>query len=62
MIKQFGTRLNALGKQQSPKNKGLLIVVRDENETLQEAFDRTGKPGSREDYKTLFVVGVSVDR
>ena len=59
MIKQFGTRLNALEKQYSPKKKGLLLIARDESETLQEAFDRTGKPGSREDYKILFVVGVS---
>ena len=59
MIKQFGTRLNALEKQYSPKKKGLLLIARDESETLQEAFDRTGKPGIREDYKTLFVVGVS---
>ena len=59
MIKQFGTRLNALEKQYSPKKKGLLLIAKDESETLQEAFDRTGKPGSREDNKTLFVVGVS---
>jgi hypothetical protein len=61
MIKNFGTRLNALEKEYSPKKKGLLLIARDENETLQEAFDRTGKPGSREDYKTLFIIGVSVD-
>lgn len=60
MIKQFRTRLNALEKQCSPKNKGLLLIARDENETSQEAFDRSGKPGSREDYKILFVVSVSV--
>ena len=60
MINKFGTRLNVLEKQYSPKKKGLLLIARDENETLQEAFDRTGKPGSREDYKFLFVLGVSV--
>jgi hypothetical protein len=60
VIKQFGTRLNVLEKQYSPKKKRLLLIARDENETLQEAFDRTGKPRSREDYKVLFVVGVSV--
>ena len=62
MIKKFGTRLNVLEKQYSPKKKGLLLIARDENETSQEAFDRSGKPGSREDYKILFVVGVSVKR
>jgi hypothetical protein len=36
------------------------LISRNENETLQEAFDRTEKPGSRKDYLTLFVVGVSV--
>ena len=62
MIKNLGTRLNALEKQYSPKKKGLLLIGRDKNETSQEAFDRSGKPGSREDYKILFVVGVSVKR
>ena len=60
MIKQFGTRLNALEKQYSPKKKGLLLIARDESETLQEAFERSRNSGRREDYKILFVVGVSV--
>jgi hypothetical protein len=62
MIKKFGTRLNVLEKQYSPKKKGLLLIARDENETSQEAFDRSGNLGRREDYKILFVVGVSVKR
>ena len=62
MIKQFGTRLNALEKQYSPKKKGLLLIARDESETLQEAFERSRNSGRREDYKILFVVGVSVKR
>jgi hypothetical protein len=33
-----------LEKQYSHKRKGLLLIARDENETLQDAFDQTGKP------------------
>ena len=49
----------ALEKQYSPKKKGLLLIAKDESESVQEAFERSGNSGRREDYKILFVVGVS---
>ena len=60
MNRQKEQRLNALEKKYRPEDKGLLLIAKHENESVQEAFDRSGKPGSREDYKILFVVGVSV--
>jgi hypothetical protein len=60
MSKRYAKRLHALEKQYSPQRENLLLVSKDESETVQEAFDRSGKLGRREDYKILFVVGVSV--
>jgi hypothetical protein len=60
MNRQQEKRLNALEKKYRPKEKGLLLIAKDERESVQEAFDRSGNPGKREDYKILFVVGVSV--
>jgi hypothetical protein len=60
MIKQFGKRLNALEKQYSPQKRNLLLISKDESETLQETFDRSEKPGKVEDYKILRIIGVSV--
>ena len=59
MNRQQEQRLNALEKKYRPEDKGLLLIARDENETSQEAFERSGNSGRREDYKILFVVGVS---
>ena len=59
MNRQQEKRLNALEKKYRPEEKGLLLIAKDESESVQEAFDRTGKPGIREDYKIIFVVGVS---
>ena len=54
-------RLKLLEDSVAPKKKKLLLIAKDENETAQEAFDRSGNPGKREDYKILLVVGVSAD-
>ena len=62
MNRQQEKRLNTLEKKYRPEEKGLLLIAKDESESVQEAFERSGKPGSREDYKTLFVVGVSLKR
>ena len=59
MNRQQEKRLNALEKKYRPKEKGLLLIAKDESESVQEAFDRSGNPGKRQDYKILFVVGVS---
>ena len=61
MNRQQEKRLNDLEKQFEPQRKNLLLVAKDENETVQEAFDRSGNPGRKEDYKVMFVVGVSVE-
>jgi hypothetical protein len=60
MNRQQEQRLNTLEKIYRPEEKGLLLIAKDENDTVQEAFDRSGNSGRREDYKILFVVGVSV--
>ena len=60
MNRQQEKRLNALEKKYRPKDKGLLLIAKHENETVKEAFERSGNSGRREDYKILFVVGVSV--
>ena len=59
MNRQQEKRLNALEKKYRPEEKGLLLIAKDESESVQEAFDRSGNPGKRQDYKILFVVGVS---
>jgi hypothetical protein len=60
MNRQQEQRLNTLEKKYRPEEKGLLLIAKHENETIQEAFKRSENPGKREDYKILFVVGVSV--
>ena len=62
MNRQQEQRLNALEKKYRPKNKGLLLIAKHESESVQEAFERSENSGRREDYKILFVVGVSVKR
>ena len=57
MNRQQEKRLNDLEKCLAPRKKKLLLVAKDENETVQEAFERSGKPGNREDYKIIRVVG-----
>jgi hypothetical protein len=52
--------LNVLEKKYCPEGKGLLLIAKHENVSVQEAFERSGNSGRREDYKILFVVGVSV--
>jgi hypothetical protein len=59
MNRQQEQRLNALEKKYRPEEKGLLLIAKDESESVQEAFERSGNSGRREDYKILFVVGVS---
>ena len=59
MNRQQEQRLNTLEKIYRPEEKGLLLIAKDESESVQEAFDRSGNPGKRQDYKILFVVGVS---
>ena len=49
-------------KKYRPEDKGLLLIAKHENESVQEAFERSGNSGWRKDYKILFVVGVSVKR
>ena len=61
MNRQQTKRLEVLEDSLVPEKKKLLLVAKDENETVQEAFERSGKPGVRDDYKILFVVGVSAD-
>lgn len=60
MNKQYEQRLNALEDRLAPEKKNLLLVSKDESETVQEAFDRSGKSGKVEDYKILRVIGVAV--
>ena len=55
MNRQQEKRLNALEKKYRPEEKGLLLIAKHENESVQEAFERSGNSGRREDYKTLFV-------
>ncbi len=62
MNKQYEQRLNALEDRLAPEKKNLLLVSKDESETVQEAFDRSGKPGKVKDYKILRIVGVSVKK
>jgi len=59
MNRQQEQRLNTLEKKYRPEEKGLLLIAKHESESVQEAFDRSGNPGKRQDYKILFVVGVS---
>jgi hypothetical protein len=59
MNRQQEKRLNTLEKKYRPEEKGLLLIAKHESESVQEAFDRSGNPGKRQDYKILFVVGVS---
>ena len=62
MKRQQKERLKVLEENLAPKKQKLLLVAKDENETVQEAFDRSGNSGRKEDYKVLFVVGVSVKK
>jgi hypothetical protein len=55
MNMQQEQRLNSLEKQYRPEEKGLLLIAKHENESAQEAFERSENSGRREDYKTLFV-------
>ena len=62
MNRQQEKRLNALEKKYRPEDKGLLLIAKHENESVQQAFEQSGNSGRRKDYKILFVVGVSVKR
>jgi hypothetical protein len=44
------------------KIKVSFLFAKDESESVQEAFEWSENSGRREDYKILFVVGVSVKR
>ena len=52
MNRQQEKRLNDLEKHFTPLKQNLVLVKKSAEETLEEAFKRSGKPGAIEDYNT----------